>query len=79
MKIIANKFFIIIICLFGVLDVYSTPTPPSPTGKSAVGGAPPPPPGMPIDENIFGLIIIAILFGIYIIYRYQLKVKTPLG
>ncbi|WP_165929963.1 hypothetical protein [Flavobacterium caseinilyticum] len=37
---------------------------------------PAPPPGLPINENIFILMTIAILFGIYIIYKHKLKEKT---
>ncbi len=73
MKIIINKFLLIIICLFGVLDVFSAPSPPMPTGKK-----PPPPPGLPIDENLYLVLIIALLYGVYIIYKYQLKTKTPI-
>ncbi len=46
--------------------------PPTP-GPSLV-----PPPGLPIDENIFILIIIALLFGVYVIYSHRLKTKTPI-
>jgi len=49
------------------------PPAPNPFGRKK----PPPPPGLPIDENIFILIIIALLFGIYIIYSHRLKTKTP--
>jgi hypothetical protein len=72
MKIIINKLFIIMLCLLGVSTAFAAPFPPPPTGKK-----PPPPPGLPIDENLFILVLIAILFGIYIIYKYQSKTKTP--
>jgi hypothetical protein len=51
------------------------PPAPSPTGK-----APPSPPVLvvPIDENIVILMIMALLFGIYIIYINALKTKTPI-
>nr|WP_314897888.1 hypothetical protein [uncultured Flavobacterium sp.] len=49
------------------------PPAPSPTGKK-----PPPPPGLPIDEHIFIAMIIAVLFGIYIIYSFKLKTETPI-
>jgi hypothetical protein len=52
------------ICLLGVSTAFAAPFPPPPTGKK-----PPPPPGLPIDENLFILVLIAILFGIYIIYN----------
>lgn len=73
MKNIANKFLIIMICLFGVLEASATPSPPSPGARK-----PPPPPGLPIDENLYIVFIIALLLGIYIIYKYQLKQKTPI-
>lgn len=74
MKIIANKFFINLICLLGVSVVFAGPTPPSPNHKK-----PPPPPGLPIDGNLYIIVLLAILFGIYIIYRHNLKTKkTPM-
>jgi hypothetical protein len=36
---------------------------------------PPPPPTTPIDENLSVLLIIAIMFGIYIIYNETIKIK----
>ncbi len=73
MKTIVNWFFTLIIALFGVMDAFSAPTPPMPGGKK-----PPPPPGLSIDDDILVLLAIAILFGIYIICRYQLKTKAPI-
>ena len=73
MKIIANKFFILTIYLLGVSDAFAAPHPPPPTGKK-----PPPPPGLPLDENIIILLMIALLFGIYIIYNHSIKTKTPM-
>ena len=49
----------------------SSSGPPSPTGKT-----PAPPPGLPIDDNIMVLFIIAFLFGIYIIYTNSIKDKS---
>lgn len=46
--------------------------PPSPTGKKK----PPPPPGLPIDDSIIVLFILALIFGIYIIYTNKIKAKT---
>lgn len=57
----------------GVSVAFAGPTPPAPTHKK-----PPPPPGLPIDENIYVIVLFAILFGIYIIYRHNLKTKTPI-
>ena len=69
------KFFYI--TLLGVLSFFSalaTPKPPQPDGKEYI----PPPPGepLPIDENIFILLTIAVLYGIYIIYQHKVKEKT---
>jgi len=72
MKIIINKLFIIMVYLLGISNAFSAPHPPPPNGKK-----PPPPPGLPIDDNLFILLILAALFGIYIIYKYQQKAKTP--
>jgi hypothetical protein len=76
MNILPNKFYLFIAFLFGTLcTMAGNPAPPAPNpfGRKK----PPPPPGLPIDENIFILIIIALLFGIYIIYSHRLKTKTP--
>ena len=41
-------------------------------------GGPPPPDGFaPIDENLTVFLVIAILFGIYTIYKFNLKQKKP--
>lgn len=76
MKALLVKFYLLIFFLFGMLSAFAGngagSGPPSPTGKT------PPPPGLPIDENIFLLVGIAILFGIYIIYKNNLKTKNPI-
>ena len=73
MKIIANKLFITVMYFISILNAFAVPHPPPPTGKR-----PPPPPGLPIDENILILVMMAVLFGIYIIYNYNAKAKTPI-
>ena len=67
-------FYIILTCVLSFFSAFATPKPPPPDGKEYV----PPPPGdaLPINENIYILIIIALLFGVYIIYQHQLKEKT---
>ncbi|MFV5687588.1 hypothetical protein ACM55M_03055 [Flavobacterium sp. ZT3R25] len=70
MKVIKKKFFTIILFTLGIFNVLAA-GPPAPA-------PPPPPPGLPIDENIFILMIIAVLFGIYIICSFKLKTKTPI-
>ena len=71
MKTIVNKFFVLVIYMLGLVNDYAAPHPPMPNGK-----APTPPPGLSIDENLPVLLIIAVLFGIYIIYNQFLKQKT---
>ena len=34
--------------------------------------------GLPIDENILVLLFVAVLFGMYIIYNHNIKIKTPI-
>jgi hypothetical protein len=72
MKNIVNKFIFVTIYLLGVAIAFAAPKPPPPNYKR-----PAPPQGLPIDENISFLVIIAIMFGIYIIYRHRLKTKAP--
>jgi hypothetical protein len=75
MRLIERFFLTIILFMLGVFNALADgPPAPAPTGKKT----PPPPPGLPIDENIFILMIIAVLFGIYIIYDFKLKTKTPI-
>ena len=59
----------------GIVSVFAeTPPVPSPMGRKK----PPPPPGLPIDENILIVMIFAVLFGLYIIYGFKFKTKTPI-
>ena len=77
MNILPNKFYLFIAFLFGTFfAIAGNPALPEPnlSGRRK----PPPPPGLPIDENIFILIIIALIFGIYVIYCHKLKTKTPI-
>ena len=74
MTIKLNKLYFILIFLFGIVDLFAGPGgsgPPAPTAKK-----PPPPPGLTIDDN-GSLLILAMLLGIYFIYRYKQKTKTP--
>ncbi|MFV8371455.1 hypothetical protein [Flavobacterium sp. LB2P74] len=76
MKIESNKVYFLIIFLFGIMDVLAGPGgsgPPAPTARK-----PPPPPGLSIDENSIVVMVIALLFGIYIIYDNMLKTETPI-
>ena len=69
MKIVRKNALCFIIFFFSIIAKGGPPPPPAP---------PPPPPLLPIDENIYIVMIIALLFGIYIIYNNRLKTKTPI-
>lgn len=80
MKTILNKALykvsILLFCLYGYVahadcidGVDENGNPCSP---------PPPEEDLPIDGNITILIFIAVLFGIYIIYKYKLNKKRPI-
>ena len=77
MNILPNKFYLLIAFLLGTLyAIAGNGGPPTPgiAGKRK----PPPPPGLSIDENISIILIIALLFGFYIIYSHSLKTKAPI-
>lgn len=84
MNILPNKFYLFIAFLFGTVNGIAgsgpKPPPPPPNAKATAAMSDPlmPPPGLPIDENICILIIIALIFGIYVIYSHKLKTKTPI-
>jgi hypothetical protein len=55
------------------------------TGTSVFAGrvGPPPPrtpgpPGLPIDDNLLIMLIIALVYGVYKIYDLKLNKKTPM-
>lgn len=70
MKIVQKNALCFILLFFSII---AKGGPPSPTYRT-----PPTPPLLPIDENIYIVMIIALLFGIYIIYNNRLKTKTPI-
>ena len=82
MKIVSNNFRFVIIFLFGCTYAFagsSNNGPPAPTAKqNAVAIDPTPPPGLSIDENIFILLVVALLFGTYIIYLSYIKTKNTI-
>lgn len=80
MKRLPGKFFILFIFLIGMCNGYAGDSieegPPEP--PASLDATPPPPPGLSINENIYILFSVALLFGIYIIYKNNLKVKSPI-
>jgi hypothetical protein len=83
MRVLSDKLFLFIGFLMGTLYAIagSAGGPPAPNPAGKMNGAmvgPPVGPGLPIDENIVVLVIIAVLFGIYIIYKDKLKTKSTI-
>ncbi len=78
MKVSLKIFFYSTVLLFSTVDVSAKATPPQPppTGRMAATNTPPPPPGLPIDQDVVVLLIIASLYGIYVIYSFSKKVKA---
>ena len=74
MKIIKTIFVAIFLTLIN-LSAAIAATPPAPMAPSAV---PPPPPGGAIDQNLFLLLIAALSFGLYTIYKYNIKRKASI-
>ena len=78
MKIVSNNVYFLIIFLFWFMYTFAGSNkagPPAPTAKQMT---PPPPPALSINENIFILMIIALLFGTYIIYLSYIKTKNTI-
>ena len=74
MKAILNKFLVFIFFLFGILNGMAKATPPAPNQKTNA----PIPYGLPISEHLFHLLILAVFFGIYIIYTRKLDNKSSI-
>lgn len=68
MKIVTTKMLSLML-LIGA-SAFAAPTGPPPPGV--------PPPGLPVDGGVLVLSIVAMLFGLYKIYRLQQKQKTPM-
>jgi hypothetical protein len=73
MGIITNRLFVTLLFFLGSIVLFAGPTPPPPNFKK-----PPPPPGLPIDEYSVLCGLMAILFGLYVIYNHKTKTKTPM-
>ena len=65
---------LVFLLMFFVVDVYARPTPPAPTVVPGISPAPGPP-GGPIDDHIIILLIIALLYGLYIVYSRRKLIK----
>ncbi|MEA9415458.1 hypothetical protein [Flavobacterium sp. PL02] len=74
MKIISSKFLMVFFFMFNVVTVLAGSTPPGPPQKGPAGPIGPP---TPIDENLVFLLVGALSFGIYSIYKHKSKQKTP--
>jgi hypothetical protein len=70
MKIFLNKALNTAILLLFSISGFAAPGPPPPGIND--------PPDLPINENLGILIITALLFGLYTIYKHKLKRKTPI-
>ena len=74
MKTIVNAFFIVIAFLLVIVDAVAKNNPPvpNPNGRTNVGQ---PLPGLPINEHLSFLLIVAVVYGIYIIHNQSFKTK----
>jgi hypothetical protein len=71
MKIVSDKFFAFVIFLFGITSVMALPVEDPP-----VPFVDPPPGDAPINDGIYVLLVVATLFGLYIIYSNKRKTET---
>lgn len=76
MKITKKIGLTLIVTLFGIVELFSKGNPPPPPNNQKQMA--PPLPGLAIDDNIYLLILITMLFGVYIIYKHTLKTKNPI-
>lgn len=80
MKVFVNKFYFLFIFFSGLMSIFAGTAPasgpPSPTGKGAA--VPPPPPGLPINDYIFVMILVALLLGFYVVNKRQIKTKASI-
>lgn len=70
MKIMINKFLIVVLFLLGAVFKLQA-GPPCPGGP-----CPPTGPAVPIDDNLIVLLVIGLFFGIRAIYKHRLKTKA---
>ena len=76
MKTIVNIFFIVIAFLLVTVDTVAKNNPPVPNPNGRTNNGIPVVPGLPIDENLPVLFIIALLLGIYIVYNHKFKTQN---
>lgn len=69
MKLFLHKNCSILSLLLIGVFAHAKPQLPAPT--------PPPPPGLSIEGDVFVLLGISILFGLYKLYQYKLHKKMP--
>lgn len=75
MKINLNKvFYKIIFLLFCLVGYLANANPPNPMKR----GIEPPADDLPINGNLIILFIVAVLFGLYIIYNYNINKKRAI-
>lgn len=76
MKITKKIIGSLLVFFMGIMGMAAETPPPQP--MRGLQPPPPPPPGLSIDDNIYILLIIALLFGVYIVYESKFKTKTPI-
>ncbi len=84
MKIVSQRFLFFVFSTLCSVVVFAQETLPEPCGDPPLqpcalpqdGPGPPPPVGLPIDQGLFVLLLIALLFGIYVIYSFRKKLKA---
>ena len=83
MKNVSKRFLLTVLLVFFWTEVFSQDPCPCGDGENGSGVPPPPPPALCppcpviIDESIIILLIIALVLGVYIIYKHRIKTKTP--
>jgi len=83
MKLVSQRFLLTVLLLFCWVAVFPQDCP---CGIALGDDGLPPPPGLgeclpcpiPIDESVMVLVVIALVFGLYIVYKNNLKEKNPI-
>lgn len=61
--------------MFLVVNAHARPTPPSPSAVPGVSPAPGPP-SLPINENLIVILIVALIYGLYVVYNNREFAKS---